>query len=231
MTDTNSFGARRKAAPCGAALGCGAVLALALSACAPKVATQPAAETTERDAFWAALQSHCGKAYAGGLVSEDASDADMQGAAMVMHVRDCSATRVAIPFRIADAEAPAGWNRSRTWVLTRGTDGAITLKHEHRHEDGALDAVTNYGGTTAEAGTATVQQFPVDAESIATFTREGLEASLTNVWQVEVTDAAAEDPYFAYQLTRENDETRLFRVRFDANEAVEVPGAAWGSEQ
>ncbi len=43
-----------------------------------------------------------------------------------------------------------------------------------------------------------MQQFPVDAESIATFTREGLDASLTDVWQVEVTDAGADGAYFAY---------------------------------
>jgi len=42
-----------------------------------------------QDAFWAALTSHCGGAYAGALVSDDEADADMQGADMVMHVRDC----------------------------------------------------------------------------------------------------------------------------------------------
>ncbi len=224
MSDTGSYNMRRNVTPCGAASAGSVMLALILSACTPASAVPTPENISERDQFWAALQSHCGKAYAGGLVSEDARDADMQDAAMVMHVRDCSDTRVAIPFQNADEEAPEGWNRSRTWVLTRGPDGAITLKHEHRHEDGSLDAVTNYGGTTAEAGTATVQQFPVDAESIATFTREGLDASLTNVWQVEVTDAGADRAYFAYQLTRRNDETRLFRVRFDADEAVEERG-------
>ncbi len=151
---------------------------------------------------------------------------------MVMHVRDCSDTRVAIPFQIADEEAPEGWNRSRTWVLTRGPDGAITLKHEHRHEDGTLDAVTNYGGTTAEAGTATSAAIPggrrkhrhLHTRRPRRLADQCVAGGGNRRWQ-------RTSAYFAYQLTRKNDETRLFRVRFDADEAVAVPGAAWGSEQ
>ena len=199
-----------------------AALALPLLGCA----SVPAPETSQ-DAFWEALSSHCGNAYSGGLASDDARDEDWRGKAMVAHWAECSDTRIAIAFHVADPDEPGGWNHSRTWLVTHD-GGAITLKHDHRHADGEPDAVTFYGGTTATSGTANAQDFPVDAESIALFEREGLSASLTNVWRMEVDPAGAPDPEFTYQLTRRNDPTRLFRVTFDAGEPVAAPPPAWG---
>ncbi len=204
-------------------------LTLAITACKPAPPIPVLGEEVSAlDLFWTNLSSHCGNSYAGRLVSEDERDADMADAAMVMHVRDCENMRVAIPFHVEDKSAPGGWDRSRAWVLTRSEGGGITLKHEHRHEDGSLDAVTNYGGTTQDMGSGNAQDFPVDDESIAMFEREGLDASLTNVWRIEVIPAGGENPYFAYQLTRRNDPTRLFRVKFDASETVDTPPEVWG---
>ncbi|MCP2018335.1 MAG: hypothetical protein OSA41_08485 [Erythrobacter sp.] len=214
--------------------------ALALTACAP--APGPAAGTLAhpQEAFWQALSSHCGKAYAGGLASTDARDADWAGKRMVAHWAECEETRVAIAFHVEEAPPSSGseaveqepsWNRSRTWIVTRegtGADTRFTLKHDHRHADGEADAVTFYGGTTADAGSASAQDFPVDAESVTLFTREGLGASLTNVWRIEVTPRGSANARFAYQLTRRNDPTRVFRVEIDANARVEPPPAAWG---
>ena len=196
-----------------------------LAACSAEPA-QPPAEPEPQDAFWAALSEHCGEAYRGMLVSEDAADADFRAAEMVMHVRECSDERIAIPFHI---RAPGEeWDRSRTWLVTRTPDG-LRLKHDHRHEDGEADAVTMYGGDTAEAGSATGQDFPVDAESIALFEREGLAASVTNTWRVEV-----DGERFAYQLTRPPADGaaqgRLFRAEFDLTQPVEAPPAPWGHE-
>jgi len=205
--------------------------ALALAACAP--APGPAATTaaSPQEAFWQALSSHCGKAYAGGLASTDVRDADWAGKRMVAHWTMCEGSRVAMAFHVADDDAPGSWNRSRTWIVTRegtGADTRFTLKHDHRHADGEADAVTFYGGTTADAGRADAQDFPVDGESVALFEREGLDASLTNVWRVEVTPRGSADARFAYQLTRRNDPTRLFRVEIDASAPVAAPPAAWG---
>ena len=47
-------------------------------------------------------------------------------------------------------------------------------------------------------------------------------------WRVEVDPASASDAAFAYQLTRANDPTRLFRVEFDASDPVSPPPPAWG---
>ena len=201
---------------------------LALAACT--TATHPPRNAPERaqEAFWNALSSHCGNAYEGALVSDDARDADFRGAPMIAHWAQCSDTRIAIAFHIFDGDAHGGWNRSRTWIVTRSGDG-LTLKHDHRHADGEADAVTFYGGTTQGAGDPRAQDFPVDAESIALFTREGLDASLTNVWRIEVDPASEPDARFVYQLTRRNDPSRRFRVAFDASDPMETaPPPAWG---
>ncbi|BDW81271.1 hypothetical protein MACH24_07090 [Erythrobacter sp. Dej080120_24] len=218
---------------------CAALVALSLAACSGGEApvedgAGEAADATPQDEFWAALSSHCGKAYSGALVSDDAADADMAGAEMVMAVAECSADRIAVPFHIRQADGT--WDRSRTWLITRNDAGGLRLKHDHRHEDGESDAVTMYGGDTApgDMGTARVQSFPVDAESVAMFEREGLTASVTNVWTVEVDPAGTEGGTYAYQLKRTVEggapEDRLFRVEFDLSEEAEMPPPAWGWE-
>lgn len=197
---------------------------LALAGCA----TTPA-DTAPQDAFWTALSSHCGKAYAGRMVTADAADADLAGAAMVMAVRDCSASRIAVPFHVQRADGT--WDRSRTWLITRTPQG-LRLKHDHRHEDGSADPVTFYGGETSGPGTARTQSFPVDAESIAMFRRDGLSASVTNVWSVTVDPAGAAGGVYAYELRRTvaggAPAERHFRVEFDVTRAVAMPPPAWG---
>ncbi len=193
--------------------------AITLTACAtPRTAPAP------QDQFFAALSAHCGRAYAGEMVSSDAADADMAGRAMVMHVRQCSATRIAIPFHIQRADG--SWDRSRTWLITRTASG-LRLKHDHRHEDGSMDVLTNYGGDTASAGSAGAQDFPVDAESIALFRANDRAVSVTNIWRVEVSGADEPAPRYTYQLSRAG---RLFRVTFDLSAPVATPPAPWGHE-
>ncbi len=213
--------------------------ALALTACeGPNLNSDPTPDRAldPQDEFWSALSTHCGKAYAGELVSEDAADADFVGRDMVMHVRECSDTRIAVPFHVEGEDGT--WDRSRTWLITRNDAGGLRLKHDHRHEDGESDAVTMYGGDTEPgeegAGSAREQDFPVDAESIALFEREGLTASVTNVWTVAVDPVGTDNGVFAYQLKRTVDggapEDRHFRVEFALNQEVEAPPAAWGQE-
>ncbi len=204
------------------------ILGIVILAACTGPETEPAPENPQ-DAFWTALSSHCGKAYAGRLVSDDEADADFLGATMRMHVADCSDTRIAIPFHV---ELDGEWDRSRTWLVTRNDAGGLRLKHDHRHKDGEPDGVTMYGGDTAEDGSARTQEFPVDAESIALFEREGLTASVTNVWTVEVEPAGIDGGLFAYQLRRTVEggapEDRFFRVEFDLTQEVEPPPPAWG---
>jgi hypothetical protein len=98
----------------------------------------------------------------------------------------------------------------------------LRLKHDHRHQDGSHDAVTMYGGDTAQPGSELRQEFPVDAESIAMFEREGLTASVTNTWAMEIEPGQR----FLYELSRPGG--RLFQVEFDLTKPVAVPPTPWG---
>lgn len=185
----------------------GASTVLLLMACQPNA-------KSPQEVFFDDLKSHCGKAYAGKLVSKDEVDADFAGKTMIMHVRECSDTELRIPFHVED-------DHSRTWVISK-TDNGLRLKHDHRHKDGSEDAVTQYGGDTIYEGAASRQVFPVDQYSIDMFGREGLTASVVNIWAVEINNAI-----FAYELSRPN---RHFRVEFDITKPVDLPPAPWGFE-
>jgi uncharacterized protein (TIGR02246 family) len=168
------------------------------------------------EAFFAGLAGHCGKAFAGRIVANEPTPtvADpFEGKNLIVHFRRCEADRLEMPFHV-------GNDHSRTWVLTRGAT-ALTLKHDHRHEDGSPDALTMYGGTTAAAGTAQRQEFPADAETKALFTRQNLPASVPNVWALEIEPNAR----LVYELARPG---RLFRVEFDLTQPVAAPPAPWG---
>lgn len=199
----------------------GILAAFALSACATTPPTNP------QDAFWANLSAHCGKAFPGTLASDEAIDADFKDRQLMMHVRSCTDREIRIPFHVGPKNADGKWDRSRTWVITRTTTG-LRLKHDHRHEDGSEDRMTQYGGDTASAGTATAQAFPVDAESIALFRREGRDVSVTNVWEVEISDKDVANPRFAYVLRRTGENARFFRVEFDLSTTIVAP-PPWGS--
>jgi hypothetical protein len=184
---------------------------------AEPVAAQPAEQA--HDAFMARLAQHCGQAFAGRIVANQPppETADpFEGKALVMHVRECNEGELKVPFHVGD-------DHSRTWVITR-TDSGLRLKHDHRHEDGTDDAVTMYGGDTATPGTAQRQEFPVDAESIAMFEREGLTASVNNTWAMEIEPGSR----FLYELARPTG--RLFQVEFDLTTPVDAPPTPWGHE-
>ncbi len=173
---------------------------------------------TAADRFLARLAEHCGQAFAGRVVANEpvAPDDPFAGRILVMHVRECREGEMKVPFHVGD-------DRSRTWVLTRTPTG-LRLKHDHRHEDGSDDAVTMYGGDTTAPGTEVRQEFPVDRESIALFEREGLTASVVNVWAMEIEPGRR----FLYELRRPTG--RLFQVEFDLTTPVATPPAPWGHE-
>lgn len=190
-------------------LVCAAVLA-ACRASAPASAPVVVREASEQDVFWDLLRRLCGNAYAGRLVEGSEADSVFRRSEMVMHVRQCSAREIRIPFHV-------GENRSRTWIVTRTSDG-LRLKHDHRHEDGSEDAITQYGGDTRGTGTPSRQEFYADAHTASL-----IPAAATNVWTMEVIPGN----HFAYALRREGTDRR-FRVEFDLTRPVSPPPAPWG---
>lgn len=183
--------------------------ALLLAACGIK-------ETSPQDAFFNNLSTLCGKSFEGKVISEDEADADWRKEVLTIHVKECDGNIISIPLHV-------GENRSRTWVISK-TQTGLRLKHDHRHQDGESDAVTMYGGDTAEAGTALRQEFPVDQYSIDLFNREGLTASVTNTWSLTLDPGKT----LTYELTRPG---RLFQAEIDLTETVPSPPPAWGHEE
>jgi hypothetical protein len=167
--------------------------------------------TPGADTFWAELQKLCGKAFAGTVAAAPADDTTFKDKQLVMHVRACEKDRIRIPLVV-------GADRSRTWVLTRQMNGKILLKHDHRHDDGTPDKVTNYGGLTVNTGLPTRQIFPADQETV-----DVLPAAAPNVWWIEL---VAGD-FFSYNLRRMGSE-RFFSLKFDLKKEVKAPEAPWG---
>jgi hypothetical protein len=186
-----------------------AAAALALTACASSAPPSP------QDQFFANLSALCGQSFEGRVVTTEAADSAFANQRLVMQVRECSANEIRVPFHV-------GEDRSRTWVITRTGQG-LRLKHDHRHEDGSEDTLTQYGGDTANGGTAERQEFPADQHSRDLFVANNLPQSVTNVWAVEVHPGRT----YVYELRRPN---RHFRVEFDLTRPVPAPPAPWGAE-
>jgi hypothetical protein len=184
--------------------------ALLLAGCATVPPPSPA------DQWFTRVSGLCGRAFEGRLVSTDAADASFAGQKLVMHVRQCGRDELRIPFQV-------GADRSRTWIISR-SGGGFRLKHDHRHEDGSPDALTMYGGDSRGTGTATRQEFPADAQSMAMFTAQGRSVSNANVWAIEVSDRI-----FVYELRRPpGPGERFFRVEFDLTRPIDPPPPPWG---
>ncbi len=181
-----------------------------LSACNADEATPRSTEVDVQETFWASLQNLCGLAFAGTVVESSPPDTSFAGKELVMHVRQCNEGQVRVPFFVGD-------DRSRTWVISR-TPAGLRLKHDHRHEDGSEDAITMYGGDTAERGDSTRQEFPADAHTASI-----VPAAATNIWTLELVPGGS----FAYALRREGTERR-FRVEFDLSSPIPAPPPPWG---
>lgn len=162
---------------------------------------------TEAEKFWNTLVKHQWKAYEGKLVSPE-SDSRFEGR-LVMHVRSATDQEIKIPFFV-------GEDRSRTWVLTK-VEGLIKLKHDHRHEDGSEDKITQYGGLASSTGFANMQIFTADQE-----TSDLIPYAAGNVWWITVDETS-----YTYNLRRVGSDT-YFSVEFDLTNPIETPKAPWG---
>jgi len=175
------------------------------------------ADTVDRpaDAWWDALQAHCGNAYAGGLTLEPEGDEMLDGdELLIAHFRVCEDDRMEIPFHI---ETDDGWDRSRTWILTRHDD-RLELRHDHRTEDGEDDDVTMYGGFTTGPGSAERQEFLSQERTEETGIWRG--------WRLEI----EEGERYTYGTVR--DVNWSWRVDFDLTEPMDdTPPAPWGHEE
>lgn len=158
--------------------------------------------------FWEKLKTHCGKSFEGSLVNAPTNDT-FAGKKLVMHVSHCDDQTIRIPFFV-------GEDKSRTWILTF-KDDRIQLKHDHRHEDGSEDKITQYGGKSTNSGMANLQFFPADQQ-----TCDLIPYASTNIWWITL-----EENSFSYNL-RKIGSDRVFTVTFDLTKTIKNPSAPWG---
>ena len=159
-----------------------AILCLLLAACAPSAKPHITPETLLQK-----LAVHCGKSFSGQTIFPADGTDPFADKALVMQVQSCNNTEIRIPFSV-------GEDRSRTWVLTKTTEG-LQLKHDHRHEDGTPDKITMYGGVSKLPAYILEQRFPADA-----YTAELLPAAATNEWTMAISD---DGKTFSYILKRD----------------------------
>lgn len=174
--------------------------------------THIAQDSTQYE-FWKNLSSLCGQSFEGSIVAGPPNDTLFENKRLLMHVRTCGENVIKIPFFV-------GNDSSRTWVFTR-TNDKISLKHDHRHEDGTPDEVTMYGGNSSHSGSSNLQYFPADQE-----TADIIPAAMGNIWWIEIINEKS----FSYNLRRVNTD-RYFSVSFDLSKPVDNPGAPWGWDE
>lgn len=159
-------------------------------------------------AFFQSLKETCGKSYLGKVVESNESDTSWREARIVIHTPACDmdmSSEIRIPLHV-------GENTSRTWIVSK-TENGLRLKHDHRHSDGTPDAVSMYGGDSADSGSATEQNFPVDDFSKALFVKNGLDVSVSNIWTLSIVP----NERLSYRLSRPG---RLFQIDFDLNAPI-----------
>jgi hypothetical protein len=151
-------------------------------------------------AFFNELKSLEGKTFYGkAIYMPDTTKAnDFWGKELKFTVNKSKKSVLRLPFHV-------GENKSRTWVLTKSKNG-IQLKHDHRHDDGSPDSITNYGGDSdAKISSALAQYFPADA-----FTAKLIPAASTNRWIMEF---SPDKKKFYYILQRDN--VMRFKAEFN----------------
>lgn len=172
----------------------------------------PVVSIASHDAFFNSIKAHCGKAFKGTITTNVPAGDSFPTDGLVMHIRKCTDTELQIPFHVGD-------DASRTWIITK-TGSGLTLKHDHRKQNGNFDNSTMYGGHTLDAGYDEFQAFPADEYSKQLFIRSGIPQSMDNIWQVFIYPDT-----FSYRLIRP---ARDFRVDFDLTKPIDAPSAPWG---
>jgi hypothetical protein len=165
----------------------------------------------EQEAFWAKLQEHCGNAYAGTV--DDVTEyyrPGLEGKALVAHVRECAPDRIHIALH-------ENGDRSRNWILTK-SNGTLRLKHDHRHEDGTEDDITQYGGDAPGPGLPDRQIFRADEH-----TAQILPLRSDNFWFLHFVDGhtlhyGVHWPTLGHSV----------RLAFDISKPIDAPPPPWG---
>lgn len=167
-----------------------------------------AQEQTKSKTFLEKFKPLVGQYFEGEIIEGGKEGDAFTGKKLMMEVMSYDDREVKIPFYVGD-------DKSRTWVLSY-SNHLLTLKHDHRHEDGSPDKITFYGGTSPNEGSDIIQIFPADNE-----TCELIDYACQNVWWITM-----DDTIYTYNLRRVGSE-RVFSVRFDLTKPIESNYKPW----
>ena len=131
-----------------------------------------ASSNAQHQTFLDNLRSYCGQSFEGWAVFPEV-DNTFAGQLLRVTFSVCDSGRVYMPFHV-------GSDKSRVWQMTM-TDKGLLFKHDHRHEDGTPDDLTNYGGYADDRGNEWMQLFPADS-----FTAALLPEAATNEWTMVI---------------------------------------------
>lgn len=149
-----------------------------------------------------------GQYFEGEIIAGAQEGDSFSGKRLIMHVASYSDREVRIPFFV-------GEDKSRTWIITY-SNNVLSLKHDHRHEDGTPDKITFYGGTASNEGALHTQIFPADHE-----TCKLIDYACQNVWWITMDGKS-----YTYNLRRLGTE-RIFTVKFDLTKPVSSDYKTW----
>ncbi len=149
--------------------------------------------------FYSELQSRKGKVFYGKVtyMLDTLTKNDFWGKPLQFSISEVNG-ELRMPFAVGD-------NRSRTWILKKHIS-SLELKHDHRHEGGIPDSISNYGGTSDKELSSNLKQyFPADK-----FTAGLIPAAAGNRWILQF---SPDKKKFYYILER--DKTLRFKAEFD----------------
>lgn len=170
----------------------------------------PGGETSDPQvAFWRSLRALCGQAFEGRMVQGSAADSAALSGPLVLDVWQCYSGELRLAFH-------AGEDHSRVWLLTP-TDSGLALHHAVHDRNGEEGTFSGYGGETTSPGTASVQVFRPDDQTLADVpTAAGTE------WVLEIV------PRERITYTLRSPATTDFQVTFDLSRRAGRPPAPWG---
>jgi hypothetical protein len=168
--------------------------------CVLIVATAFSAMAQQKE-FLENLRAYCGKSFEGKPIFP-AENNPFGDERLIVIFSSCNENEIRMPFHV-------GNDKSRTWILTLNEEGLL-FKHDHRHDDGTPDEVTNYGGWASGDGNEWVQFFPADQ-----FTKDLIPYAATNEWSFVID---TENKVLKYVLKR--DGNMRFQADFDLSKPI-----------
>ena len=157
----------------------------------------------QKPTIFKTFQALCGSTFSGEMTYPKTGNDDFRGKLLVAKIESCTEEKISIPFHVGD-------DKSRTWVLSH-TERGLLFKHDHRHEDGSEDEISNYGGYAANkeksSNDAFDTQLSINQDSLTKsfpadkFTQQLIPEAATNVWSFTFNEKLDQ---LTYHLERHN---------------------------